>query len=117
MYEHHQQPPISRKRFLLRLMSSTSIILIVIMISLGVGVLGYHFLDQMTWVDALLNAAMILGGMGSIGQLNTDAGKIFASIFALYSGLVLIGATAILLTPVVHRVLHKFHYTKPTKEN
>lgn len=77
--------------------------------SLGLGILGYHFIAGFDLVDSILNSAMILGGMGPVGALNTTAAKLFASAYALFSGLVLITATGILLTPVFHRVLHKFH--------
>jgi len=78
-------------------------------ISLGLGILGYHFIARFTWVDSLLNAAMILAGMGPVGALNSDTAKIFASAYALFSGLVFIGATGILLTPIFHQVLRRFH--------
>ena len=77
--------------------------------SLGLGVLGYHFIADLRWVDALLDAAMILSGMGPVNPLASDAGKIFAACYALFSGLMLIGATGIVLSPVFHRVLHRFH--------
>lgn len=80
-----------------------------IAVSLGLGVLGYHFIAGFNLVDAILNAAMILTGMGPVGTLTTDAAKLFASAYALFSGLVFITATGILLTPIFHRVLHKFH--------
>jgi len=77
--------------------------------ALILGILGYHLIAGFSWVDSLLNASMILSGMGPVGDLKTDAAKIFASAYALFSGLVFIGATGIMLTPVFHRVLHKFH--------
>lgn len=77
--------------------------------SLGLGVLGYHFIAGLQWVDALLDAAMILSGMGPVNPLSTNAGKVFAACYALFSGLMLIGATGIMLSPVFHRVLHRFH--------
>lgn len=77
--------------------------------SLGLGILGYHFIAGLKWVDALLNAAMILTGMGPVDVLNSDAAKLFASAYALFSGVVFITATGILLTPIFHRVLHRFH--------
>jgi hypothetical protein len=77
--------------------------------SLGLGILGYHFIAGFNWVDSLLNAAMILTGMGPVGTLNSDAAKLFASAYALFSGVVFITATGILLTPIFHRVLHRFH--------
>ena len=92
-------------RFLLALGLSSGLI----GFSLGLGILGYHVIAGFNWVDSLLNAAMILTGMGPVGVLNSDAAKVFASAYALFSGLVFITATGILLTPVFHRVLHRFH--------
>jgi hypothetical protein len=77
--------------------------------ALGLGVLGYHYIAGFTWVDSLLNASMILGGMGPMGELPSDAAKVFASAYALFSGLVFITVTGIVLAPVAHRVLHLFH--------
>ena len=82
---------------------------IVIGLSLGLGILGYHFIAGFNWVDALLNAAMILAGMGPVGTLDSDAAKVFASAYALFSGVVFISATGILLAPIFHHVLHRFH--------
>lgn len=81
-------------------------------ISLCVGVFGYHIVAGFTWVDSLLNATMILTGMGPVGALSSDAAKIFASGYALFSGVVFITATGILLSPMFHRVLHRFHIEK-----
>jgi hypothetical protein len=81
----------------------------VVVVSLAVGMCGYHFLERLPWIDALLNASMILGGMGPVDPVKTGAGKIFVSFYALYSGLALISVAGLLLAPVVHRFLHKFH--------
>jgi hypothetical protein len=81
----------------------------VIGFSLGLGILGYHFIAGFNWVDSLLNAAMILAGMGPVGTLNSDAAKVFAAAYALFSGVVFITASGILLAPMFHRVLHRFH--------
>ena len=81
----------------------------VIAFSLGLGILGYHFIAGFDWVDSLLNASMILTGMGPVGALNSDAAKVFASAYALFSGVIFISATGILLAPMFHRVLHRFH--------
>jgi hypothetical protein len=99
----------SQMRFLGRLAASLCMASVVIAVSLFAGMLGYHHFESMSWTDAYVNAAMILSGMGPVGQLNTEAGKIFAGSYALYSGLVIIIATGIVLAPVVHRVLHRFH--------
>lgn len=83
--------------------------LILVAISIAIGVAGFHNLAGQPAIDALLNAAMLLGGMGPVGEIKSDAGKLFASAFALYAGLVFITATALLLAPVLHRLLHHFH--------
>jgi len=77
--------------------------------ALGIGVVGYHFFGGLPWIDSLLNASMILGGMGPVDPITTDAGKYFASFYALFSGLLFIGAASILLAPFLHRVMHKLH--------
>lgn len=76
--------------------------------TLAIGVLGYHFLAGLSWVDALLNASMILGGMGPVDALTTNAAKIFASIYALFCGLIMVGAMGLVLAPILHRMLHRF---------
>ena len=81
----------------------------VIAVSLGIGMIGYHVFEKLPWIDAFLNAAMILSGMGPVATLQTDAGKIFAGCYALFSGLALIAILGIIFAPVVHRFLHKFH--------
>ena len=100
----HRRRPFSH-RFLLALGMSAGLI----GFSLGPGILGYHFIAKFNWMDSLLNAAMILTGMGPVGALNSDVAKLFASVYALFSGVVFISATGILLTPIFHRVLHRFH--------
>ena len=82
---------------------------VLVAVALGIGMAGYHFIERLGWVDAFENAAMILSGMGPVATLQTDAGKIFAGCYALFSGLMLITVTGIVLAPVVHRALHKFH--------
>jgi hypothetical protein len=77
--------------------------------ALMLGVLGYHFVAGFTWIDALLDASMILAGMGPVNTLDTDAGKIFASAYALFSGVVFLGSVGVLFAPVYHRFLHRFH--------
>ena len=98
-----------RRRFYGRLLRAGGVAGTVIGLSLGLGVLGYHLIAGFGWVDSLLNASMILAGMGPVGTLDSDAAKIFASAYALFSGVVFISASGILLSPVFHRVLHKFH--------
>jgi hypothetical protein len=109
MYEPRTLQVISRGKFLLRMawhfIASTGLLAG----SLAIGVLGYHAFAGLSWLDALLNASMILTGMGPIGELGTPAAKWFASLYALYSGLMFVVMAGILVTPVFHRLLHKFH--------
>ncbi len=109
VYEHHKQPLASRRTFLLRLALNAFIGFIVLIISLAIGMAGYHYLEGLSWIDSLLNASMILGGMGPVSPLQTDAGKIFASFYALYSGVVLLASVGFLAAPIFHRFLHHFH--------
>jgi len=83
--------------------------LLVVGVALGIGVLGYHWLAELPWIDSLLNASMILGGMGPVDPLHSTAAKVFASVYALFSGLAFIGIAGFILAPFVHRLLHKFH--------
>lgn len=101
--------PHRRRSFYRRFLLAVGLSAGLIGLSLGLGVLGYHFIAGFNWVDSLLNAAMILTGMGPVGALNSDVAKLFASAYALFSGLVFITATGILLAPIFHRVLHRFH--------
>ena len=109
MFEAHHMPVLSRRLFIRRLAKSAGGTLVLIGISLLIGVLGYHYIEGFDWIDSLLNAAMIAGGMGEIDPLRTTGGKLFASFYAIYSGLFLIAITGFLLAPIIHRVLHKFH--------
>ena len=109
MYEHHKQPLAKPEVFAKRLMRNGMIGVILLFFSLGIGMVGYHFLEGLSWIDSLLNASMILGGMGPVNPLQTSAGKIFASFYALYSGVVLLASVGILATPIFHRFLHHFH--------
>lgn len=109
MFEHKSQRPISKKHFTHRVLKCTAIALLFTAFSLGVGVWGYHIAEDLPWLDSLLNASMILGGMGPVDPMKTAGGKIFASCYALYSGLFLIMSMGIILSPVFHRVLHTFH--------
>src|SRR5262245_28332161 len=109
MYESRSAPLLSRRRFLQRMVGHLFWAGALVGVSLVLGTVGYHWLGGMAWVDALLNAAMLLGGMGQVGEVVTSSGKIFAAVYALYAGIVLIGVTTILLAPVLHRVLHSVH--------
>ena len=109
MYEHHKQPLATRKTFARRLMNNAVLALVILIVSLSIGMIGYHFFEKLSWIDALLNASMLLGGMGPVTPLQTDAGKIFASFYAIYSGVVLLASVGILIAPIFHRFLHHFH--------
>ena len=109
MYEQRNQPILSASGFAIRMLRHGIIALAMTSIGLFVGVLGYRELEGMAWIDALLNASMILGGMGPVTPLQSDAGKLFASFYALFSGLVLVTTFGLLVLPIVHRLLHYFH--------
>lgn len=109
MFESKQHPLATRVVFALRVLSHFSAALGVAVLALGIGVLGYHYIAGFSWMDSLLNASMILAGMGPVGEIESDAGKLFASFYALFSGLVFITLMGIVLAPVAHRLLHAFH--------
>ena len=109
MYEHRNASLLSRAKFLRRVGGHFSLALLVIGVALGIGVFGYHWLGGLPWVDSLLNASMILGGMGPVDTLHSVAAKIFASFYALFSGLAFIGIAGLMLAPFAHRLLHRFH--------
>jgi hypothetical protein len=108
-YERRHDQLAPRSVFVRRIIASLVVALCLIAVALFIGICGYHFLAGFNWVDSLLEASMILGGMGPVNQLPTDAAKVFASIYALFSGLILIALMGIILSPVIHRVMHKFH--------
>ena len=95
MYEHHKQPLAKKSVFAKRLIANGMAGLVLLIFSLGLGMVGYHFLEKLSWIDSLLNASMILGGMGPVTPLQTAAGKLFASFYALYSGVVLLAVVDI----------------------
>lgn len=109
MYEHRSEPILSTQAFTNRLLRQSLIAGGFTIISLLIGVMGYRCFESMPWLDAVLNASMILGGMGEIDVLKTSGGKIFASFYALYSGLWAIGCMSLLIAPIFHRALHRFH--------
>ena len=109
MYEHHTKPLLPRREYYRRIARNVVLGLFVIVFSLGLGMLGYHHYEKLPWIDAFLNAAMILSGMGPVATLQNDAAKLFAGLYALYSGIALISIMGIIFAPIVHRFLHKFH--------
>jgi len=109
MFEQKHQKVVSTQVFIKRLLIFMGFAFLLILFALSIGIAGYHWIAGFSWVDALLNAAMILGGMGPVNLLTSKAAKIFASVYALFSGLVFIAVMGIVFSPIVHRMLHKFH--------
>ena len=109
MYEPHFAPLIPREVYLRRIARNGGLAAAALLSALFLGVSGYHWIEGIPWVDAILNAAMILGGMGPVAELHTTAGKLFAAAYALFSGLMFIVVAGLLVAPVLHRFLHKFH--------
>ena len=109
MFEHHKQPLLTPREFLFRELVYLFVAGLIIIGSLLLGVFGYHYLEGLPWVDSLVNASMILGGMGPVDVLHTVPGKIFASFYALYSGIIFLVSVGIILAPLYHRFLHRFH--------
>jgi hypothetical protein len=114
-YESRTTPLLPFDQWLKRVVKSFGLALVITGVSLGIGICGYHFLGHLSWIDATLEASMILGGEGPIAPMTTDAVKLFASAYALFSGLVLLSTMGILLAPWLHRMMHKFHHEKPLK--
>ncbi len=117
MYEHHKEPLASPQVFARRLAFNALLALLLLGFSLGIGMLGYHYLENLSWIDSLLNASMILGGMGPVNVLQTNAGKIFASFYAIYSGVILLASMGVLAAPIFHRFLHHFHLADEERDD
>ncbi|HMK56919.1 MAG TPA: hypothetical protein VK448_09825 [Dissulfurispiraceae bacterium] len=109
MFEHKSEPLLSGRAFAARLAGSAAIGASLVLISLAIGMAGYHAFEGLSWIDAFLNAAMLLGGMGPVNSPGTYGGKLFAGLYALYCGLIVIIVAGVLLAPIVHRALHRFH--------
>jgi hypothetical protein len=111
MYEVKHQPLLAHGAYWRRVTLHALSALALLAVSLGVGMMGYHEFEQLSWVDSFLNSSMLLGGMGPVNRPLTVDGKLFAGLFALYSGLVFLVAAALIFAPVFHRVLHRFHWS------
>jgi len=109
MFEHRHQQIVPVSVFIKRLAVFFGIAILLILFALFIGIAGYHWIAGFGWVDSLLNASMILGGMGPVNPLTSMAAKIFASFYALFCGLIFIAVMGIILSPIMHRMLHKFH--------
>ena len=103
------RPP-SRRKLIRHLTQQAGYAAGLVVVSLAIGMAGYHWVARLSWLDAFENSAMLLGGMGPVGVVANRAGKIFAGLFALYAGLVFLAVTALVLTPVFHYTLHRFHW-------
>lgn len=108
-YERRDEPLLPRRAFLRRLGYNATVALCVLGVSLAIGMAGYHYIESLDWLDAFVESAMLLGGMGPVHGPQTAAGKLFAGIFALYAGILVIGTAGVILAPIFHRVLHSFH--------
>lgn len=109
VFENKKQPLVTRLLFARRMLLCSLVSSIILMTGLSAGVLGYRLFAGLPWVDSLLNASMILTGMGPVDPMKTTSAKIFASVYALFSGIVFLTATAVTLSPIFHRILHHFH--------
>lgn len=109
MFEHRKQPLLPMPAFIRRALRFAGFGLGMVVGSLLIGILGYRFFEGLSWLDAFVNASMLLGGMGPVNPLHTYAGKVFAGCYALYSGMVLLIAVGVILAPLFHRMLHRFH--------
>src|ERR1700722_17096157 len=114
-FEHRGQPVVSRRKFIRRMLIAIAMWMILTFVGLAIGIAGYAGFEGMSFVDAFVNAAMILSGMGPVGELKTTAGKVFAGSYAILSGLIIVIAAGFVLAPIFHRILHHFH-VETTKE-
>ena len=110
MYEHRRLPPLPRRHFIRRLLLHVLAASALVIASLGIGMGGYAHFEGLAWRDSFLNAAMLLGGMGPVETPLTNGGKLFAGAYALYAGLVFLVAIAVVFAPIVHRLMHRFHW-------
>ncbi len=110
MYEHRATRPIPFRRFVRRLARHFLVATALVALSLALGMAGYAHFEGLAWRDAFLNSAMLLGGMGPVDAPKTPGGKVFAGLYALYCGLVFLIATGVVVAPLLHRLLHHFHW-------
>ncbi|HZE59352.1 MAG TPA: hypothetical protein VE085_02235 [Burkholderiales bacterium] len=110
MYERRIDPLASRARFTARMARHLGAALALVAASLFIGMAGYHHFEHLSWLDAFVDASMLLGGMGPVHMPETPGGKLFAGLYALYSGLVFLVTVGVVLAPLLHRAMHKFHW-------
>ncbi len=116
MFEHRSEPLLPKPLFIRRLLRHAMLSGYVMAASLLIGILGYHLTEDLPWIDSLVNASMILGGMGPVNELHTTAGKLFASAYALFAGVVFLVVAGMLLAPAAHRLLHRIHLEEPSDD-
>lgn len=112
MYEPIIHPPIPPKRFVRRMLRHAAAAIALLILSIVIGMAGYEHFEQLSWRSAFLNSAMLLGGMGPVDAPQTDGGKLFAGLYALYAGLAFLVVAGLILAPLVHRIMHKFHWAR-----
>lgn len=112
MYEPIIHPPIPPERFVRRMLRHAAAAMVLLILSIVIGMAGYEHFEQLSWRSAFLNSAMLLGGMGPVDAPQTDGGKLFAGLYALYAGLVFLVVAGLILAPLVHRIMHKFHWAR-----
>ncbi len=110
MYESIKQRPLAHATFVRRLLTHLGIALLLTGVSLAVGMVAYNGLENLSWIDAFLNAAMVLSGMGVVDPPRSDAGKLFAGVYALYAGLMFLVTSALVVAPMLHRLIHRLHW-------
>lgn len=110
MYEPKTQLPLTRIRFIQRVLLHSTAALALLVLSLLAGMAGYVHFEHLSWLDAFLNSAMLMGGMGPVDAPKTEYGKLFAGLYALYAGLIFLIGAGVIFTPVIHRMLHTFHW-------
>ncbi len=112
MYEHRSESLLSARLFARRLSRHAAAALALVLFSIALGMAGYMYFEHLPWRDAFLNSAMLLGGMGPVDAPKSDGGKLFAGCYALYAGLVFLISVSVVLAPMLHRLLHRFHWNQ-----
>jgi hypothetical protein len=113
-FEHRSEPLLPWPKFVRRMTRSGTVGATIVLISLVIGVVGYHAFGRLHWLDALVNASMILGGMGPVDPITTVGGKLFESVYALFSGVAFLTSVGIFLAPALHRMVHRLHLQQPS---
>ena len=109
-FENKHKPPASHRVFRRRMARHAGFVVVLLALSMAIGMWGYEHFESLPWRDAFLNSAMLLGGMGPVDPLKSGGGKLFAGFFALYAGVVFLFSAGLLIAPIAHRILHKFHW-------